>query len=210
MTDVLKVVKRDLRGTKRNRRLRKSGMTPAVLYGHGEENVSLSISTAEINAAIRHGSQLVSLTGELTEDALIRDVQWDAFGAEVMHVDLTRVNKTEVVEVHVPVELRGEAPGTHSGGVVEQPLHELHISCQVASLPEKLEVNINSLQLDESIFAKDVTLPAGAKLLTRPDEVVVHCIEAAAEAEEEAVEGGAPSEPELIGGKHDEEESDEG
>ena len=208
MTDVLKVVKRDLRGTKRNRRLRKTGMTPAVLYGHGEENVSLSISTAEINAAIRHGSQLVSLTGDLSEDALIRDVQWDAFGLEVMHIDLTRVNKSEVVEVHVPVEMRGEAPGTHNAGVVEQPLHELHISCQVANLPEKLEVNINHLELNESIFAKDVKLPSGATLLTGPDEVVVHCIEASSEAEEEG-EAGAPSEPELIGGKHDEEESSE-
>ena len=103
MTQQLTVAKRTETGKRRMKRLRLSGKIPAVLYGHGQEVVSLAVPTDQITTAIRHGSHLVDLGGELSESALIKDVVWDTFGLEVLHVDLARVDKTEVVEVTVAV-----------------------------------------------------------------------------------------------------------
>lgn len=209
MTDVLNVVKRDFVGTKRNRRLRKAGMIPAILYGHGKENISLSVPEQDVNAAIRHGSHFVSLGGDLSEDALIKEVQWNAFGTDVLHLDLTRVDRSESVDVTVTLELRGEAPGTNQGGVVQHQLHSVDIRCPVISLPDKLEVAINSLELNGTISAGEVELPEGATLITAADALVVQCVEPTIVEETEA-DGAAPSEPEVIGAKPtDEEESDD-
>ena len=70
-----------------------SGQTPAVLYGHGLENVCLSVPTDALAAALRHGGRLVGLTGAVNESAFIRDLQWDTFGTHVLHVDFTRISR---------------------------------------------------------------------------------------------------------------------
>jgi len=82
------------------------GQTPAVLYGHGEANVCLSVPSEALAAALRHGSRMVGLTGAVTESAFIRELQWDTYGTHVLHVDFTRISVDELVKVHVTVELR--------------------------------------------------------------------------------------------------------
>jgi large subunit ribosomal protein L25 len=77
----------------------------------------------------------------------------------VLHIDLTRVSATEKVRVTIPVELRGEAPGSRQGGMIEHLVHEVEIECPAASLPERIEVNINSLQVGDSIKLGDLKLP---------------------------------------------------
>src|SRR5690606_21134209 len=110
MTEVFNVTKRDESGRQANKRLRRNGHIPAVLYGHGEASVSLAVKRDEVAAALRHSGKVVDLRGEVTESALIREVQWDAFGIEVLHVDLVRVSAGETVDVTISLQLRGEAP----------------------------------------------------------------------------------------------------
>lgn len=212
MAEVLNVTARESRGTSNARRMRKAGATPAILYGHGGKSVSLSVPTDEIEAVIRHGSHVVDLEGAEKGSALLKDVQWDAFGIEVLHLDLTRVKAGESVEVTVTLELRGEAPGTKEGGVVQHSVHELNIDCPVMALPDKLEVNINSLAMNASITASEIGLPEGAKLLTDPEAVIVQCIEPTPEVDEEEAGIAGEAEPEVIGGRkeEDEESSEEG
>ena len=112
----LAVEPRDTQGKHSNRRLRRSGQIPAILYGHGLECVPLSVAADVLTAAIRHGSRLVELTGAANESAFIRELQWDTWGTHIVHVDFTRISEHEIVEVRVPVELRGEAPGVREGG----------------------------------------------------------------------------------------------
>lgn len=181
-----------------------------MLYGHGRESICLSVPADQIEAAVRHGSRLVSLSGAVTEQAFIRELQWDTWGVHVLHVDFTRISADERVEVRVAVELRGEAPGVREGGVVEQPLHALRLECEVTQIPEKLEVNINSLELNGSITAEQLELPGTAEILDSPDAVVVQCVEPMAELEEEAV-AADEAEPEVIGRKpEDEDEGQKG
>jgi len=200
----LKVSRRTETGKRRMRRMRAAGSVPAVLYGHGEETVVLSVPTEQLNAAIRHGSQLVDLTGELSESALISEIQWDTYGGDVLHVDLTRVSKTEQVDVTVPLELRGAAPGTREGGVVTQPLHEIEIKCPAIAIPDHIEVNINHLELNDVIHASDLALPEGATLLIPADQVVAQCITPTAAPEEEEAAPAEGAEPEIIGRKEEE------
>lgn len=208
MSDVLNVKVREELGTNRVKHLRRAGKIPAVLYGHGEANLNLTVPATELEMAIRHGSQVVQLQGDISENALIRDVQWCAFGIDVLHVDLTRVSRGERVEITVSLEVRGEAPGTKAGGVLAHVTHELAISCPAMSVPESIEVNINALELNESLTVADLELPEGVQAMTPAETVVVQVNEAAPEVEEEAA-ASLPGEPEVIGRKSDE-EGDEG
>lgn len=207
MAEVLKVEVRGSRGKREARRLRKGGHVPAVLYGHGEENLSLSIPTDQVKSAVRHGARVVDLDGAVQEKAFIRDLQWDTFGLDVLHLDLARVSADEKVEVEVSVELRGEAPGVKEGGVLNQVLHHVDAECLVTAIPEKLFLRINSLGLDQSLTVADIELPAGTTLLTPGETLVVQC-----SLPREEAEAGLPSEgaePEVIGRKAEEEDGDE-
>lgn len=207
MSEVLNATLRQTRGKRNARRLRRVGSVPAVLYGHGEQNVSLALVSDEVKSVVRHGARVVDLQGDVNEKAFVRELQWDTFGLEVLHIDLTRVSADERVEVKVPVELRGEAPGLRAGGVVEHLVHEVEIECPVVSIPERLSLSINELQINGELTADHIELPAGASLLSDPAAVIVQCVvPAEVGAEAEVTTEGA--EPELIGRKEEESEEE--
>jgi large subunit ribosomal protein L25 len=198
---------REQHGKRVNRRLRAEGKVPAILYGHKEKNVSLSIPADLLDAAIRHGNRFVQLSGALREKALIKECQWDTWGKDVLHVDLTRVSEHEKIKVTVPLELRGESPGTKDGGVVKQQLHEIELECEASAVPEKIDVNINHLELGQLIHVADLHIPDGSTALTESTLLVVSCTEAVEVSEEETAGEGA--EPEVIGRKKEDEQAEE-
>lgn len=204
MAEQINVTLREEVGTRQCRRLRRAGQIPAVLYGHGEGNVNLAVPSSELHAAIRHGSRMLQMGGALAEGALIREIQWDAFGLEVLHIDLTRVSAEEAVQITVSIELRGEAPGIKEGGIVEHNNHEVEISCPAGAIPEKLSANINDLHLGQSVTAGQLALPDGAQLVTPDDTVIVSCTEPAEVSDEEVTPGLEGVEPEVIGRKEEE------
>jgi len=208
MAEVLNVELRETRGKRNARRSRRSGMTPAVLYGHGKDAVSLSLKAEQFDAALRHGVRLVKLQGAVDEQAFVREIQWDTWGTHVLHVDFTRISEHEKVEVRVAVELRGEAPGLKAGGVVKQLVHEVHIECEATAIPEKLYVSVNQLQLGQSIAVGQLELPPAIVVFAEPDTVVVECVEAVEEVVEAAA-APAEGEPEVIGRKKEEGEEEE-
>jgi len=211
MAEELTVELRTERGKRRMRRLRKAGKTPAVLYGHGMESISLAVPTAQLEAVVRHGVRVVQLKGALQERAIIRELQWDTYGLEILHVDLIRVHEHELVEVEVPLELRGEAPGVKEGGVLEQLVHQVRVLCDVSLIPEKVYVPIHQLGLNGQLTLAAAELPAGAKLLDDPETVVVSCLapKEAPEEEEAAAPAAPGAEPELIGRKPEKEKEEE-
>jgi len=209
MAEQLHVQLRETKGKRNNRRLRQRGMVPAILYGHKQENVCLSVPADQLETVIRHGSHLVELRGAVHESALIRELQWDTWGTHVLHVDFARVAADEMVEVRLPVELRGEAPGSKEGGVIEHVVHEVEIECPAAAVPEKIVVNINDLHLGGQITLGQLPVPGGGRVLGDPEEVVVQCVEAVAAPEEEVAAEEAAAEPEVIKEKKKEEEETE-
>ncbi len=208
----LEALKREGSGTRAAERLRKQGRIPAVVYGHKEATVSLSVGRDDLLSALRHGARVVDLkTDGNAETALIREVQWDHLGKEVLHVDFARVSKDERIHVEVRIELRGTAPGVTAGGVLDQPLHAVEVECLAVSIPESIRVNVGELQMDGSIHVRELHLPEGVVALTDPDAVVVHVT--AKQVEPEAAAAAAPAagtaEPEVIGRKAGEEEGEE-
>jgi large subunit ribosomal protein L25 len=188
--------------------MRRSGSVPAVLYGHGEGTVSLTVPTAELDAVLRHGQRVVELRGGVTQTAMIREMQWDTWASHVLHLDFARVSKDDIVQLSVPVDLRGEAPGVKAGGVLEHLLHSVEIRCPATAVPEKLYCNINHLELEGSMTVAQLDVPEGVTVLAEPETVVAQVVPPKEEVEETAVptEG---AEPEIIGRKPTEEEGEE-
>jgi large subunit ribosomal protein L25 len=209
MSETLQVARRDRTGKLYNRRLREAGQLPAVLYGHGKECVNLSIPRDQLDASLRHGAKVVNLSGGESGQALLQDIQWDTFQRSVLHVDLLRIEKGEKVTVEVPLQVRGEAPGEHNGGVVELMIFSVEIEAEVGDLPEVLHLNVNHLELGESLPLSAIEdLPPGATILGDVEQTAVQCLEPTEQPEEEAAEL-TGAEPEVIGEKDDrEDESD--
>jgi len=189
--------------------MRKGGLIPAVVYGHKEATLSLTVNRDELYSVIRRGVRVVDLqAGGKTEKALIRDVQWDHLGHDIMHVDFARVTADERIKIEVRIELRGTAPGVTAGGVIDQPIHSLMVECLAIAVPGSIRVPIGELQIDQAIHVKDLKLPEGVTTAVDPDAIVVQVAQKVVE-EEAAVSGlAAPTaeaaEPEVIGRKEKE------
>jgi len=193
------------------RRLRRKGLIPAVLYGHKEATLSITLPAEEVEKAIRHGVRVVDLkAGGKEEKALIKEIQWDHLGKELLHVDFTRVALDERIVIQVPLELRGTAPGVTAGGRLDQPIHALSVECLAISIPESIRVNIGELQMEGIIHVRDLVLPPGVKAMTDPEAIVVHVTPPEVEAEAApAAEVAEQAEPEVIGRPKVEEEEGE-
>jgi len=199
-------------GTGAARRLRKQGRIPGVIYGHGEGTVAISVSADELQSALRHGTRVLDLDQNgARQKVLIRDVQWDAIGLDVLHVDLTRVSADERIRIEVNIELRGTAAGVNAGGVLDHHLHSIQIECPVISVPESIRVGIAELQIGQVIHVRDLKLPEGVVALADADEVVVQVNEPKSDAEVEAGEAAAGvAEPEVIGRQREAAAEEEG
>ncbi len=206
----LKATKREAVGTHKVKRVREQGMVPAIIYGHGETPVPVAIDGREADAAVHKGSRLLQLDVDgQSQHVLIKAVQYDNFGQELLHMDFTRVSLDERVQVTVPVILRGKPQGTgEEAGVLQQVTAAVPIECLVTSIPDDIRVSVAEMKVGDVIKAKDLPLPAGAKLLI-DGEILICSVTLVVEVEEavaEVAEGGA--EPEVI--REKKEEGEEG
>ena len=195
----LVVQSRTATGTRASKRVRAKGLIPGVIYGHKEAVINVSLPAKELDTAIRvkHARTLeITLDGK-KETVLIRELQWDYLGKEMVHIDLWRVGKDEKVKVTVPVELKG-VPKISGGAVLDQPMHALHIECLAVAIPAAIKVDISAMALGAPIHVRDLKLPDGVTVLENPDLVVVHL--KVPGAEPEAVEA-AVAEPEVLTAK---------
>ncbi len=193
---------RQQKGSKAARRLRdrKVGKLPAIVYGHGQEPVCISLNAHDFVEALHHGHRIFEVKlPEGKQTLLVKDLQYDHLGRQIIHADLMRVDLTERVTVTVPLELRGTAKGTHEGGIVDQMLDHLEVECAVTDIPEVIGVSIKELGLGQMIHARDVALPAGVVLKTNPDALICLChLPKVREAEEAAAPAEGIQEPEVI------------
>ncbi len=199
-------IKKD-NGSRIARRYRKSGQIPSVLYGHKQEILMLLIDGKEFNKTFDSGAKMVNLEWDSTKEmALIKDVQYDTFGREILHVDFVRVDLTEKITIHAPIVLYGNSPGVKEGGVLSHSMKNVELECLPTGIPENLRVSISELNIGGAIHIKDIEFPPNVKVLENPDAVVVS-VQLAAE-EKEAPEEEITSEPEVITARKPEEEKE--
>jgi len=189
-------------GTRIARRLRSNGRIPAILYGHKQAPVPISLSQESVWEMIKKSTHLAELNlGESTEMALVRHVQWDHLGKEIIHLDFARVSADESIEIEVRLDIRGTAPGVAEGGVLEQQVHTLRVTCRANAIPDTIRVDLSNLHLGDALHVRDLTgLPEGVTINTDPEQLLVHVTTRAAAPEPTAAEAEAESavQPEVI------------
>ena len=196
---------RELGGRHANQRLRRRGLVPAVIYGHGEVNENVAISQHDLELALTHMSHVIRLeVGGQRTQYLIKDVQYDHLQETPIHVDLKRVDATERVQVKVALELTGDPQGIHEGGELIQLITDLNVECPLLEIPEILRQNVKDLELGQTLYVKELDLPAGLTALYEPDEIVAvvrpkRGVQVDEEAEEETPQTEGGVEPEVIG-----------
>ena len=187
-------------GTRVARRIRQAGRVPAVIYGHRQDVVPITLSRDDVWQMIKAASHLAELDlGAKTETVLIRDVQWDNLGKDILHLDFARVSAEELIEIDVNVELRGHAPGVAEGGILEQVVHSLTVKCPAGAIPDSIKVDVSQLGVDQSIHVRDLSLPPNVTVDADLDVLLVHIVVRAAPVEEApAPEAEAATQPEVI------------
>lgn len=199
------VQNRERLGSRYSARLRKGGRLPAVIYGHGQETLSVSIDNGQFVDLIESHTRLIEVqVDSKSEPCLVKEVQWDHLGSTIVHVDLARVDLTERISVEVEIELTGEAIGLEeSGAILEQPLTSIEVECLATEIPDSIKVDVSNLKVDEAITVGDIKLPEGVTTDADADTIVAAISiveeEAAPEAPAEATE-----QPEVIGKKPEE------
>ena len=197
----LQAEERDTRGKNAARRLRASGMTPAVLYGEGNEaggSTALAIPTKIVDYTLHHfGDNAlynIRLDGD-TSTARVVDAQRDPVSGLLVHVDFAPVNMREIIEITVPLTVTGDAPGVEEGGVLQQVAYEIQVESLPGDIPQEITLDVSSLGMNENLTLGDLTLPEGVTLLSEPEEVAVTVTAPTEITEEEMEAAGIVEEP---------------
>lgn len=185
------------------RKLRAAGKVPAVIYGHAREAQALELEHHALQLLLeKHPYQSTVIALDVdgkTSNTLIREIQRHPFKKQIVHVDFQELVAGEKVTVPVPLQFTGTPEGVrHGGGLLDQVLHELEVSCDPANIPHHIVVDVTPLTIGHSIHAGEIALPAGVTLETDADATVCVCAAPKVEAEAAPAEGAAPAEPELI------------
>ena len=191
----LKAERREGSGKGAARKVRAQGKVPAVVYGHGEEPLHVSVDAKELWHVL-HTDAGANVMIDVKVDgdsflAMPRQIQRDLLRDRFIHLDLLRIRRDEKLTVEVPIHLVGESHGVKEGGVVEHHLWTLQIECLPHEVPNAVEADITPLGINESLKVSDVRVPGNVTVLTPEDEVVVSVVppQVLRVEEEEVVEG---------------------
>jgi large subunit ribosomal protein L25 len=216
----LTVEKRDERGSRATRRLRRDGFVPGVIYGgDGGDAVAFRVGVRDLRLALQDGSAVldVQVGRGKARPVIVKDQQFHPVRGEVTHIDLLQVRLDEKIQSTVHVELEGvdDAPGVKEGGVLEHVTRELNIEALPTDIPERIPVDVSSMEIAGTMHLSEVSVPRGITLLDDLEETIIATItppseigeepeveeetELVGEEEAEAAEGEAPGEGEGEG-----------
>lgn len=171
------------------RRLRVSGMIPAVIYGHKSEPQHVALPAHETSLLLRKANAVLTLEIDGTDQlALVKDVQRNPVKQTIEHLDLIVVTRGEKVRVEVPVHLEGE---TFAGTIAMIELQTLQLEVEATRIPEHVVVNVSGAEEGTQVLAEAIPLPAGAVLLDDPKELVVNVVVPRASAADLAADAAA-------------------
>ncbi|PYV47178.1 MAG: 50S ribosomal protein L25 [Acidobacteria bacterium] len=196
-------------GTKNDaRRVRRGGKVPAVIYGAGKAALSVSVDPRQVTRILHsqtgHNTVFdLTVDGERTK-AMIVDWQYEPIKGSLLHIDLKRIAMDQKLRVNVPIELVGESAGVkQQGGILEQIAREVEVECLPGDIPNQIELNVSELVFGVVLRVSDLPKSDKIKVLTDPDQPVVHIITIKEEEvpTADAVAGeaaAAPAEPEVM------------
>jgi large subunit ribosomal protein L25 len=189
------------------RRLRQSGLIPAVVYGAGQDSQPIAVDPKQMTRILysESGHNTIfdlSLDGN-TAKVMIVDWQYEPIKSALLHVDLKRIAMDKVLRVKVPITMKGEAPGVKvQGGILEQILREVEIECLPADIPSHIDADVSQLNFGDIIRVSDLPHAGKLKFLTEENQIVTHVVAVKEVVEATPAEGAevvdATAEPEVI------------
>ena len=183
-------------------KVRESGRMPANIYGHKLDNRLVTFNEKEIVQFIRAGHRFLTVDVDgVQESGMLKEVQYSSLGTEVIHVDIARVDIHEKITAAVRIETIGVPKGISSGGNLDLAKRELMLEGPASALPEKIQVNIEALELGQSIRIKDLKPVPDCRFVDDAEQVVVSVLKRLEEAAPLPIAGAAPDLPEIIGKK---------
>ena len=210
----LNVSVREGKGTSFARKLRLENKVPAVLYHSGVEGTSLSVEKNELYKALKTGQFIFEIkVGDKEQFVLVKEVQYHPVTDEIIHVDFQQVKEDQKISLEVPLRTEGESEGVKLGGILVQLLNVVTINCKPSNVPEALSVDISDLEINSSLFVKDIILPDDVEMVTAEDIAVVSVQEPKKEeevVEEVSEEGEEPSEEPTDGEQGEKSSADSG
>ncbi len=175
----LKVNKREILG-KKVKSLRRQGITPVHLFGHGIESVALQCDTAKLQRSLAQAgrTRLISLKIANEKEpriVVLRDLQIEPLTGKSLHVDFYQVRMEEKVKVEIPVVLVGEAPALKvKGSTLVHELNTLTVECLPGKIPTRIELSLSSLtETEQALRVKDIKLDEDITVLNDPEQSVV-------------------------------------
>jgi large subunit ribosomal protein L25 len=211
---IVKADKRPEIGKGGARSLRREGLLPAVVYSGGD-STPVKINLKEMTKLIYSGAGEHSLiTIQLNDEGgktaehpvLVKDYQRDPVSEDLLHVDFMQVALDKIITVNVALEVAKKPIGIKMGGIMQRRLREIEVECLPTEIPDKIEIDAESIQIGQSFHVSDLAEIEGVKIVTDPAEVILSVTAPVVEeapAEEEEAEA---AEPELVKGKGKEEE----
>jgi large subunit ribosomal protein L25 len=172
---VLSAKNRQGSGSAASRRIRRSGRIPAVLYGRTGNAIPLDLDALEFVRGTKNISESTIVKVEVdgkSYDAFVKDTQRNIIDGNLLHVDFYEVESGKVLRAKVSLHIAGNPIGVRDGGILEKPLHEVEVACLPKDLPERIEVDVSGLGVNQSLHVRDIPLGEGVRLVSAPDQVV--------------------------------------
>lgn len=187
----LKAAPRARSGSGRLKQMRREGWLPSVIYGKGTENINLKVDAKTFSDLLAHSTSEnilfnLDIEGEGVRLAFLQSVQHDPLSGKALHADFRAIDEKTEITAHIPTHLNGESKGVKAGGLVEQYVHAIEITCIPNDLPETIEVDISTLEIGDSLHIGDITYPKGVTPTHAADVVVAHIGKPASAVSEEA------------------------
>jgi len=172
----IKTNKRTKVGKQQAKYLRKNGLIPAILYGHGEETINISIPEKEFCHLLQKekGENIIieiELPGDKIKKTIIKEIQRNPVTSRILHVDFQHLIMTEKVHMQVPIILTGTPEGIKSGGVLEHLLRKINVKCLPKDIPPHIEVEVSELKLGDSVHISDLSVE-NVEILEEPTETI--------------------------------------
>src|SRR5436309_6123741 len=219
---VINATNRADRGKNAARRLRRKGLVPGVVYGGKGENLSVAVDPKALQRVLRseagrNAILKLSIADHGSSNAILKNWQVDPVKENFLHADFFRIAMDVAIRVTVPIHTTGEARGVKvDAGILELVVRAIQVECLPGDIPERIDVDVSDLGINQSLRVSDLQVPAKVKVLEAPDQVVVHVVSVKEEvapttAAVAPVAEGEPvaptTEPEVIKkGKKEEEE----
>ena len=166
------------------RRMFQTGRLPAILYGGKEAPSPIDLSLRDFEMIEKHNIINLKLNNQEIM-ALIKEVQHHPVTNRLLHVDFYRIQQGKKLTVSIPIALTGEAPGVKVGGVLEHMLWKVEVECLPTNVPEKIEIDVSSLNIGDTLHVSDLTSGEGMKIVTDPKKTVISIVPPTVIKEEE-------------------------